>query len=152
MNYKRAYLEICKDIINNEYVRGQEANDDLMLIIPPDGFYGYYLKKDNIPFNKEKLRMIPTETRKIIDLEIAKPENEIKLTNHLILMDYRKGMVRKFSADGKEVWVNADFLKNLDLNASRFYQEKDEPFSAILAEEDGEPTMCILPMKVRGAS
>ena len=56
MKYKQANLEICKQIINNGFVRGQEISDELFLIIPNEGYYGYYIDEfyGNTSIRKKK--------------------------------------------------------------------------------------------------
>lgn len=145
MNYKRAQLEICKEILNGEFVRGQMTVEDLILIIPGCGYYGYFFNPAEISFSMSKVHLIDLETRIIADLSIIKDENEIKITRFIRILDYKSKMARKFETKGKkDVWVDCIFLKNIDTFAAKFYQEKD----IIIAVEDGVPVMCLLPIKI----
>ena len=68
------------------------------------------------------------------------------------VLSYRKEIARKFETfdgkDGKVVWINEKFLRNLDLSSCRFYQPKDEPLHNVIAVEDGIPVMVLLPIKI----
>ena len=147
MNYKRANLEICKELANNELVRGQEVSENMIIIIPESGYYGYFFDKKSIVFNMDKVRMIDSEARKVADLSIVIPENEISISKDLRILDYKHAMARKFTKDGKEVLINNSFLRNLDVYATKFYQDKSNDLSVVIAVEDGVPSMCILPIK-----
>ena len=152
MNYKNANIEVCREMASGCMIRGQDISDELFLAIPNDGYYGYMFSKNNIAFNLDRVRMISLETRKIADLSMIVPENEIKITEYMRVLSYRKDIARKFEAfdgkDGKVVWINEKFLRNLDLSACRFYQQKDEPLHNVIAVEDGIPVMVLLPLRI----
>ena len=149
MNYKRANLEICKDIINGELIRAQKYENEMYLFIDPEGHYGYFINRKDVAFSMDKVREFSKETRNVAKLEAIKPENEIKPTNFLRIIDFcGKRLARKFEAEGKEVWIQCDFLKNLDINATKFYQEKENKLETVVAVEDGVPVMCLLPIRI----
>lgn len=149
MNYKRANLEICKDIINGELIRAQKSENEMYLFVDPEGHYGYFINKKDVAFSMDKVREFSKETRNITKLEAIKPENEIKPTKFLRIIDFcGKRLAQKFEAEGKEVWIQRDFLKNLDINATKFYQEKENKLETVVAVEDGVPVMCLLPFKI----
>ena len=152
MNYKHANLEICKQIINNEFVRGQEISDDLFLVIPSEGYYGYYINPKDCAFSMSKIKMLPKDGRKIGDFALIDPICEIKITNRLNLMfRTRNDTIRMFKNGDQASWVNSKFLKCLDLYACKFYQKPGEVLTPILAVEDGTPVMVILPMRIDGS-
>ena len=152
MNYKQANIEICRQIIDGKVVRAQEQKGqwiEYSLIIPEPAYYGYFIKKDNIAFAMNKVAKLRID---VAHLENIAPENEIKPTSNLRIIDHKgKKMVRKFEAEGKEVWVQCDFLKNLEIGVTRFYQEKDNPNGIIIAAEYDnkvmKPVMVLLPMR-----
>ena len=151
MNYKQANLDICKQIINNEFVRGQKISDKLFLVIPSEGYYGYYINPKDCAFSMGKIKMIPKDKPKIGDFSLIDPGNEIKITNRLNLMfRNRNDTIRMFKNGEKAVWVNSKFLKCLDLYACKFYQKPGEVIAPIIAVEDETPVMMILPMNIRG--
>ena len=149
MNYKNANIEVCREMAGGCLIRGQEMPDNLFLAIPNDGYYGYMFSKNNIAFNLDRVRMISPETRKIADLSMIDPENEIKITEYMRVLSYRKEIARKFeTADGTEVWINEKFLRNLDLSACKFFQPKGETIHNVIAVEDGIPVMLLLPIRI----
>ena len=152
MNYKRANIEICRQIIDGKVVRaqGQKGQQiEYILIIPEPAYYGYFIEKDNIAFAMNKVEKLRIE---IANLENIAPENEIKPTSNLRIIDHKgKEMIRNFEAEGKKVWVKCDFLKNLEMGVTRFYQEKDNPNGVIIAAEYVnnvmKPVMALSPMR-----
>ena len=149
MNYKRANLEICKNIINGELIRAQISGDGSRLFIDPEGHYGYFINRDDVAFSMDKVRVFSKETRNVAHLEDINPENEIKPTDFLRIIDYRgKRFARKFEAEGKETWIQCDYMKNLDIIATKFYQKKESNIENVIAVEDGVPVMVLLPIRV----
>ena len=151
MNYNRANLEICKAMTKGELVRGQKVkaiDGDKMIIIPNNGFYGYIFEKGDIVFSLDKVRFIDEKTH-IIPFEAITPDNELKLTQDMKILPYQKQIARKFTrSDGAEAWVNRDFLSNLELSTTTFYQGKESKISAIVAVEYNMPVMVILPIRM----
>ena len=146
MNVKRANLDICKWIIDGEFVRGQEVPEDMVLIIPEQAFFGYIIPKKYVAFSMDKVRMLPADKKPIVNMEIVKPENEIKPTDYLRIM--RREFARKFTGKDGDVWVNTKFMKNIDLNLCKFYQGC--MFERIIVMEGETPVMVLLPLKITG--
>lgn len=144
MNYKQANLEICREIINNGIVRGQNAQDEYFLAIPgPHAFYGYFFPKKDIAFSLPKVDIL---TQQIVDFSIVTDENRIAATDILRITGFNK-MARRFKAKGWETWVDARFLKNIDMGFALFYQEKEN--GMIIVEENEKPVMVMLPILIR---
>ena len=145
MNYKRVNVEICKAIVDRDDVRAQELEEGMTLVIPYPHYYGYIMTKEEIAFAIDKITKLPPESH-IAKLEVISPENEIKMTDDFRLIPYKRGMSRRFNKDGKTVWVNNEYLKNLDVYACQFYQAKDKDLDGIIVTEGGAPVMVVLPL------
>lgn len=145
MDYKKANVEIIKSIIDRDDVRAQALEGGLTLVIPPPHYYGYILTSEEIAFALDRIPKVPKENR-ICRLEVIAPENEIKMTDDFRLIPYKRDMARRFDKNGKTVWINSKFLKNIDLVSCRFYQDKHKDRDVIIATEHGTPAMVILPL------
>ena len=156
MNYKSANLEICKSIIQDQRVACQRVDDDTLLVIPNNGVYGYFIQIDDCAFNFDKLCEIDIAKKQIADLSVIQPKNQITPTDDFKLMNSRKNdFIRKFAGqikkngkkENKTVWVNASFLKPLNMSVCEFYQDKSD-VSPIIAVEEGKPVMLFMPVKI----
>ena len=147
MDYKKANVEIIKAIIDRDDVRAQALEGGLTLIIPPPHYYGYILTEEEIAFALDRIPKLPGENR-ICRLEVIAPENEIKMTDDFRLLPYNRDMARRFDKNGKTVWVNSKYLKNLAVKACQFYQDKGKDRDVIIATEHGTPAMLILPLLI----
>lgn len=145
MNWKRANIEICKGIVDKDDVRAQTIENGMTLVIPEPHYYAYFFTEENIAFAVEKIQKLPQKS-KIVNLGVVEPENEIKMTDDFRLIPYKRGIARRFDKDGKNVWLNNEYLKNLDVYACRFYQTKGKGKDAVIATEHGTPAMMILPL------
>lgn len=146
MNKKRVNLDICKWIINGEFVRGQDVPEDKVLILPEQACFGYILPKKDVAFSMDKVRMLWAEKKQIVDMDIVKPENEIKPTDYLRMMCSGKEFARKFTGKGGDVWINTKFMKNINVRGCKFYQAC--MFEVVIVMEADVPVMVLLPLKI----
>ena len=160
VNYFNANMEACKALSRGELVRGHDV-DENTIFFTTNGFYGYIIPKDRITFDASRIKQLPN---KIIEKEAyCKPENEIRMTNHLFAPSERK-LVRRFDGKtkGKEwnVFIDVSFLKKLESDSYCFMQsidtKKNMSLQVVMAArktiENGEPlyipTMIFLPCRI----
>ena len=145
MNWKRANSEICKGIVERDDIRAQEKENGMILVIPEPHYYGYFFTEEDIAFAVGKIKKLPPEA-KIVNLDVVDTENEIEMTYDFRLIPYKRGIARRFDKNGGNVWVNNEYLKNLDVYACRFYQTKGKGKAEIIVTEHETPVMIVLPL------
>ena len=149
MDKVRVNLEICGEIAKGRIVNGQIVSDDLVLFV--NGYNrccGYFLSKEDIAFNFDRIKLIPKEEKELVDLSAIDPQNEIKPTRELKLLDNEKDMARKFvGADGKEIWLNKKYLRNITPTKCKFYVDyRKYHHGMVFVVENGTVVMCVMPV------
>ena len=148
MKKVQANLDICRQIAEGNTVQGQELTDELVFIFPIPGVYGYIFSKEEIAFALDKVKMIPKGKKAIVDLSAVDPKNELNLTKSLRILDNEKSVSRKFTAeDGRDVWLNTQYFRNIVLRKCRFYQDSKKPVGPIIVVEKEVPVMCLMPIR-----
>ena len=149
MDKVRVNIEICGEIAKGRIVSGQIVNDDLVLFVTGyNSCYGYFLSKEDIAFDFGRIKLIPKEEKKLVDLSAIDPQNEIKLTRELQLLNNERDLARKFvGADGKEVWLNKKYLRNITPTKCSFYVDyRTYHHGMVFVVENGTVVMCVMPI------
>jgi len=155
MNYSKINMEVCKalsvgDVVRGYWIESEKYGDLLVVII--DGFYGYFIPKDKIIFDVNRIKML--EVKPFNPDNFIKKENEINRTNHFIKCDRK--FCRRFDGNKYKVYVNQKFLEIVEKYPVAFFQnistEKDMSKQPVLcAERDREgykPIIIICPVSV----
>lgn len=160
MNFTKINQEAVKNIINGSRWGFNVPGywDGEYLIITFDGYSAYFLKDNDIAFDKSRVKDIGKAFPDIQTINL--PENEIHITKRYVDSGLSsKSLLRVFKGnrDGKEwkVYIDTKMLKPLQKEASiiSFYQAYDEnadmrtkPIFAFLPS--GIPLMAMLPVRV----
>ena len=108
MNYKIANKEVCKALIDGEYVRGYDI-DENTAFVTPDGYYGFIIPKDKMLYDSARIK----RCKKLFEIsDYIKPENEIKPTAHYFKCG--KEYCQRFDGKDWHVFIQEKFLKKLD--------------------------------------
>lgn len=147
MNYNKAqrivFDSMCK---NNRAARFML--DESNVFVTPDGYRGFIFPAASVCFNIEKIK----EVEKLPIVETIKPENEMKMTDDLRLIDKRAGgMARRLKGNGKNVFVNVKFLECFQ--NPKFYQAEHWSGIIVVTEsmsrtQTNIPVGIVLPVRV----
>lgn len=147
MNYTKAQKIVFESICKNNRA-ARFMLDDNNLFVTPDGYRGYIFPAASVCFNIEKVREIDN----LPILETIKPENELKLTEDLRIMDKRNGgMCRRLKGNGKNVFVNVKYLDCFQ--NPKFYQGEHWSGIIVVTESVSKtqtnlPVGIVLPVRV----
>lgn len=140
MKINKAYEMVFKEIIKpKEYQRKFDISDELVFITP-NSYFGFVFAKKGIPFN---LELIKNATQKIDILNIVKPENLFKKTNHFIAL-HQQGLICVLKNENRKIYINQKYLSFFE-DCAEFYQEKDRSIVAVL--EQGQVVGAIMPIR-----
>lgn len=129
MNYIKAQKEIFAALCSRNNVARFNV-DENNILVTPDGFRAYIFPASTIVFNLDKIR----EIKAFPVGELIKPENELKLTPDLRIVDnYGRRMVRRLKGNGKNVYINPKFLDCFQ--NPKFYQEGASSLTTIVVTE-----------------
>lgn len=140
MNYIKAQKEIFSELCNGRRL-GRFNIDEKNILVSPDGFKAYIFPVSTIAFSLEKI----AEMKAFPVVELIKPENELKLTNDLRILDRNRTARRLKKQNGSSTFVNTKFLEYFQ-NPS-FYQEASGNLSTIVVTEQTYPVGIILPIR-----
>lgn len=130
MNYIKAQKEIFAALCSGRISVGRFNVDETHILVTPDGYKAYIFPASAIAFNLEKVR----EIKAFPIGELIKPENELKLTPDLRIIDhYGKRMARRLKGNGKNVYINSKFLDCFQ--NPKFYQEGASGRTTIVVTE-----------------
>jgi len=140
MNYIKAQKEIFSELCNGRRI-GRFNIDENNILVSPDGFKAYIFPVSTIAFSLEKIH----EMNPFPIVELIKPENELKLTNDLRILDRSRTARRLKKQNGRSTFVNTKFLECFQ-NPS-FYQEESSNLSTIVVTEHTYPVGIMLPIR-----
>lgn len=155
MNYSKINMDVCKALSVGDSIRGywieSEEHGDLLVVIV-DGFYGYFIPKDKIIFDVNRIKML--EVKPFHPDDFIKNENEIKRTDHFLKCN--RQFCRRFDGNKYRVYVNQKFLEKVEKYPVAFFQnispERDMSKQPVLcAEINGKgykPIIVICPVAV----
>ena len=152
MDFKKANLEICRSIADDKNICGgwiQIGGIKYFFVANAQGYYGYFFPRNKIVFNVAMINSVSKPIKEIVKMSIVNRENEVFYTKILKQCSaYRNKLVRKFVplTGNREVYIDVNFLKCLDLDICHFYQDKDDPKSKLIVTEHDMPIMVICPM------
>lgn len=147
MNYAKAQKEIVEAILSGNRMARFNV-DKNSILVTPDGRKGYIFPVPTIVFNIDKVREIDA----FPVAEIVKPENELKLTPDLRLVDFTgKRMCRRLKkSNGKNTYVDVAFLKCFQ--NPYFYQELNNSLGTIVVTEGTRTSVPVgIIMPIRGS-
>ena len=140
MKINKIYELIFKEIIKpKEYQRKFEVDEDY-IFITPNSYYGFVLRKKEIPFN---LEMIKNADSKLDLLSVVKPENHLSKTNHFVMLQ-RIGLINIFNHKDRKVYINSKYLSHFE-DYAEFYQEKDRSLCVVV--ENGQVVGAVCPVR-----
>lgn len=150
----KANESIVKAILSNKKVVGSKCGDFYIITIEP--FHMAHLLTENqIYFNLDKIRKSVTLSENFKGLLVLdktlKEENKLKETG-AYYSSTGKDFIKEFSVNSHQVWVNVNYIKDIDSRCSSFYQEsretneKNPEASPILILVHGMPSRIVLPV------
>ena len=147
MNYIKAQKEVFNELLNGRRIGGFNI-DENNILVSPDGFRAYIFPVSTIAFSLEKIQKISA----FPVAELIKPENELKLTNDLRILDRRSTARRLKKQNGASTFVNSKFLECFQ--APKFFQGESNLTTIVVTESirvDGKytdvPVGIILPIR-----
>lgn len=139
MNYIKAQKEIFNELCNGRRL-GRFNIDENNILVSPDGFKAYIFPVSTIAFSLEKIQ----EIKAIPVVELIKPENELKLTNDLRIIDRYRTARRLKKQNGRSTFVNCKFLECFQ--NPKFYQGESNLTTIVVTEQD-YPVGIMLPIR-----
>lgn len=147
MNYIKAQKEVFSELCSGRKL-GRFNIDENNVLVSPDGFKAYIFPISTIAFSLEKIH----EMTAFPIVELIKPENELKLTNDLRILDRRSTARRLKKQNGTSTFVNSKFLECFQ--APKFFQGESNLTTIVVTESirvDGKytdmPVGIILPIR-----
>jgi hypothetical protein len=144
MNFTKAQKEIVNELLHGRRVGGFNI-DEKTVLVSPDGYKAYIFPVASVIFSLDKIKNITP----IPVAEIVKDENELRLTPDFRLLDsFRNKMVRRLKGNGKNVFVNMQFLECFQ--NPQFFQEENKLGTIVVTEKSNGkniPVGIVLPVR-----
>ena len=130
-------------VIKNEYVCCCDFGDTVMIT---EGHYGYYIRKNELLLDTDKLKKPKAISEHLKPDNIIKDTVNANITRNIILMHSGKMVIKLKSDDGKKAWVNRDYLSLFGDNINvRISGEKSPVY---ISDYKGIPLGVVLPVLI----
>lgn len=128
MNYIKAQKEVFNSLVSGRRIVGFNI-DENNILVSTDGFRAYIFPVCTVAFSLEKLQKITA----FPVVELIKPENELKLTNDLRIVDRSHTARRLKKQNGRNTFVNIRFLECSQ--NPKFFQAESNVSTIVVTEQ-----------------